>query len=70
MYVPNAVYVCDGFCSVDVPPSPNSQFHAVGDRVDRSWNCTVMGTVVLTLGVALNAATGASGSVPPEVTVM
>jgi hypothetical protein len=24
VYVPAAVYVCDGFCVVEVPPSPNA----------------------------------------------
>ncbi len=30
VYVPGVVYVCDGFCAVDVSPSPKSQFHEYG----------------------------------------
>jgi len=47
VYVPAEVYWCEGFCAVDVPPSPNDQLHDVGALVDRSVNCTVSGAVAL-----------------------
>ena len=42
-YLPEVVYVCDGFCNVEVFPAPmslNIQLHVVGFRVDRSENVT------------------------------
>ena len=30
VYVPAAVYICDGFCELLVPPSPKLQLHDVG----------------------------------------
>jgi hypothetical protein len=45
VYVPAEVYACTGFCSVELPPSPNDQTHEVGELVDESMNWTVVGTV-------------------------
>jgi hypothetical protein len=45
VYVPSLEYVCTGFWSVDVPPSPNDQNHDVGVFVEESMNCTSRGTV-------------------------
>jgi hypothetical protein len=42
-YLPTVIYVCDGFCNVEVFPtliSLNIQPHIVGFRVDRSENVT------------------------------
>jgi hypothetical protein len=50
--------VCNGFCTVDVPPSPNDQTHELGEFVDESINWTVSGEVPDST-VALNAADGA-----------
>jgi len=41
----------------DVLPSPNDQSHEVGEFVDSSINCTVMGTVP-SVAVDTNAASG------------
>ena len=38
VYVPAFAYVYDGFCRVDVPPSPNVQAHDVGVLVEVSMN--------------------------------
>ena len=38
VYVPNALYVYSGFCSVLVPPSPKSHDHDVGELVEVSVN--------------------------------
>jgi hypothetical protein len=40
-YVPFAAYVCVGFCTVEVLPSPKSQLHAVGAFVEASVKDTV-----------------------------
>ena len=45
VYVPAVTYVCDGFSSVEIFPSPNNQIHDVGEFVDRSTNWIVMGAV-------------------------
>jgi hypothetical protein len=45
VYVPALVYVCDGFCNVDDPPSPNDQTHDVGVFVEESTNWTDSGMV-------------------------
>ena len=45
VYVPAVTYVCDGFSSVEVFPSPNNQLHEVGEFVERSTNWIVRGTV-------------------------
>ena len=37
-YVPSSAYVCTGFCSVEVAPSPKSQSQVVGDQVLVSSN--------------------------------
>jgi hypothetical protein len=37
--------VWDGFCTVDVLPSPNDHAHDVGVFVDKSANWTVSGDV-------------------------
>jgi hypothetical protein len=74
VYVPAVEYVCTGFWSEDVVPSPNDQIHDAGEFVDRSTNWTPKGTVpVVTFG--MNAATGADATLltviyPPFVTVL
>ena len=37
-YDPSNGYVCDGFCSEEPVPSPNSQLHEVGFPTDKSRN--------------------------------
>jgi hypothetical protein len=44
VYVPSVAYVCTGFESVEVPPSPNDHTHAVGELVEESRYCTESGT--------------------------
>jgi uncharacterized protein (DUF58 family) len=58
VYVPAALYVCDGFRVVDVPPSPNSQAHDVGAPVEVSVKLTGSGAVPV-VGDAVKEATGA-----------
>jgi len=58
-YVPAAVYVWFGFCTVAVAPSPKFHAHAVGDPVEVSLNCTAKGADPV-VGDAVNAATGAT----------
>jgi len=53
-----AEYVCTGFWSVDVPPSPNDQLQLVGDFVEPSVNVTSNGAVPA-VGVPLKDASGA-----------
>jgi hypothetical protein len=43
--VPAVVYVCEGFWSFEVPPSPNDHVHDVGALVESSRNWTERGTV-------------------------
>ena len=43
--VPEVAYVWTGFCSVEVPPSPKSHAHEVGDSVVESINWTDNGAV-------------------------
>jgi hypothetical protein len=50
--------VCEGFCSVDVAPSPKAHDHDVGPPVDVSVNRTARGAVPL-VGVAAKLAVGA-----------
>jgi hypothetical protein len=57
VYVPTLAYVCDGFCKVEEPPSPNDQTHDVGEFVEESTNWTVSGAVP-EVSVAANDATG------------
>ena len=59
VYVPAAVYRCDGFCNrfPVVLPSPKFQNHDVGVFVDLSVNCTANGTVP-ERGLAEKVATG------------
>ena len=57
-YVPATVYMCDGFCNVDVFPSPKSQLQEIGVSVDVSVNCTA--TVPAHPCVAVKSATGAA----------
>ena len=50
VYVPSSLYLCVVFCSVDVFPSPNSQYHVSivpSGSVDRSVNCIVSRSVGL-----------------------
>jgi hypothetical protein len=68
VYVPAVLYVCDGFCAVDVPPSPNSQDHDVGEPVEVSVKLTGSGAVPV-VGDAVKDATGAAGP-PGGLTVM
>jgi len=60
--VPAEVYWCDGFCAVDVPPSPNVQLQLVGLFVDSSVKFTVNGASP-EVGLPLKAATGGGGTV-------
>jgi hypothetical protein len=39
--VPAPMYVCDGFCAVEVPPSPKSQAHDVGGPDEVSVKVTL-----------------------------
>ena len=57
VYVPAAVYVCDGFSSIEVLPSPNVHDHVVGEFVEASRNVTVKG-IVPVVDEAEKAATG------------
>ena len=59
VYVPEAIYVCEGFFSTDVSPSPNVHDHDNGMLPDASTNVTESGTVP-DVRVALNAATGST----------
>ena len=54
--------MCDGLLRVDVAPSPNVQYHDVGELVDVSVNATVSGTVP-EVGVPVKLATGATVAV-------
>src|SRR5262249_56534682 len=68
VYTPDAVYVWDGFCCVDVPPSPKVHEYdsgcASGSNEPRLENVTASGTVPI-VGVAF---TTAVGGVFPEPT--
>jgi hypothetical protein len=55
-----AANVCDGDCTVDVPPSPKFHAHDVGDCVEVSANDTVNGAVPDS-GDAVNDDTGTDG---------
>jgi hypothetical protein len=61
VYVPADEKVCEGFCSVDVPPSPKDHAHDVGELADESTNCTVSGAVPVVI-VDTNEPTGAAAS--------
>jgi hypothetical protein len=54
------LYLCDGFWTVDVPPSPNVQDHDVGEPVDASWNTTLP---LLPLSAKVNAAVNGAPAV-------
>ena len=60
LYVPGLVYVWVGFCSVEVPPSPNAHDHAVGLPLEASVNATCNGDDP-DVGDALNDADGGGG---------
>ena len=62
------MYVCEGFCVVDVAPLPKSHAHEVGEPVEVSVKFTVRGTVP-DVGAAVKEATGAAGP-PGGLTVM
>jgi hypothetical protein len=51
------VYVCEGFCAVDVPPSPNDQIQVLGVFVVVSINWTPQG-IVPEVVFTTNEATG------------
>jgi hypothetical protein len=57
VYVPVAVYVCEGFFSTDVPPSPKVHDHDEGELADASTNVMVSGALP-DVWVALKAAMG------------
>jgi len=61
VYVPALVYVWEGFCEVDVPPSPNDQTQDVGEFMEESTNCTVSGASPDVTEATKNAV-GISGS--------
>jgi hypothetical protein len=58
VYFPAPAYVCNGFCTVDVPPSPNDHAQEVGEGEDVSLNWTVRGEIP-EVTFAMNVATGA-----------
>jgi hypothetical protein len=60
--------VCDGFRRVDIPPSPNDQFHEVEDPVEESVNWTAIGGQPAVM-FAVKFATGGGGGTN-EVTVI
>ncbi len=43
VYCPGLLYVCTGFFSVELVPSPKSQFHEVDDPILSSVNSTFNG---------------------------
>src|SRR5262245_29647717 len=43
VYVPRWVYTCEGFWSVEVPPSPKVQNQLSTTPTEESANCTVSG---------------------------
>ena len=55
LYVPDAVYVCEGLCSVEVFPSPKFQLQLFPPPVERSVNCVAVPKQIV---VALKAAAG------------
>ena len=63
---PVCVYVWTGFCSVEVPPSPNDHDQSTGPPRDWSVKETARGTVPVRGTAAKFAITGSSA----EVTVM
>jgi hypothetical protein len=66
VYVPAVMYVCDGFSSVDVFPSPNDQTHEVGELIEESTNWTVSGAVP-EVTVDRNEATGIVATLPATI---
>ncbi len=62
LYFPALLYVCTGFFSVELPPSPKVHFHAVGAPVLWSLKLTVRGTLPIA-GVAEKAVTGTASTV-------
>ena len=60
-YVPSFTYVYEGSSRVLVFPSPNVQFHVVGDPVEASVNCTVRGEIP-DVGVPEKLGTGTSAA--------
>ena len=57
--VPAVAYVYTGFCSVDVPPSPNDHAQPVGEFVEESTNWTERGSTPEVM-LETNAAVGAA----------
>ena len=55
--LPYALYVCDGFCVVDVLPSPKSHCQPV-ELPERSWKFTVNGGSHFAIMGALKSAIG------------
>jgi hypothetical protein len=69
VYAPAAAYVCVGFRSVEVPPSPKLHCQLVGLPVDVSVNVTAA-FVCGEPGLNVNAAVGGTGGPndPPRTT--
>ena len=65
-YVPEVRYVCDGFCDVEIPPSPKFQFHCVAP-VDPSVN--IVGLFMHPFAT-VNDATGDNVTVAGSVAVL
>ena len=61
--------MCEGFCTVEVDPSPKFHAHDVGDPVEVSVNDTANGAVPL-VGDAVNDAVGAVVVLPVTVIVL
>jgi hypothetical protein len=70
VYVPALVKVCDGFRTVEVPPSPKVHAQLVGVPVEVSVNWTASGAVPV-VGDQVKLATGAgTGAVTTIVPVL
>ena len=61
VYVPAAAKVCDGFCAVEVAPSPKFHDQLLGEPLEVSVNCTANGALPDS-GDAVNDALGAVGA--------
>ena len=66
LYSPDLLYVCTGFLSVELFPSPKVHLHEVGDPVLWSVKLTVRGAFPET-GDAEKAAVGASFPFEPLI---
>ena len=63
VYVPDELYLCEGFCSVEFAVlSPKFHCHAVGEFVLASVNCTFSGDTPI-VGVPVKSTTGGNAIV-------